>query len=123
MTARSEAARRYPKICECCGRAYKSATRNGRFCSRECAHKCIPHKGWTCREKPPAQPCMVRVVADVPVFASCRPRLGGVYAAERLPGLDRSFPRPAYAVMIGGRRILLRQDECVELPEAQAQEI
>lgn len=108
------------KICKVCGKAFAPKKKAQEYCGKSCA---AYGRARVRKERKDATPMgkrekdlvRVRITKMVPVFPEMRPRVGGVYMAERVRQ-KRGSGGMFYVIReIGTMGLVVRENECVEV--------
>lgn len=91
------------RVCEICGERFFTRRPWQRRCAVECG-------AWK-KAKRNVVVVKILITAGIPVFQHLQPQIGSVYDAEKS---DARYG-PFYIVNIKGSRVIVRDDECVEV--------
>lgn len=99
-------------VCCQCGMEYTPKAAGQRFCGHACLNNYIRDVHAKRREK--LDMIKILITKELPLFNELKPVVGAVYEAERYKQRYNTF----YIIPdIGGKRIVVRDDECVEVGE------
>lgn len=104
------------RFCPVCGKEVPNRA-NQIYCSRDCAKEAAKRepRDTTPMGKREKDLVRVRITKTVPVFPEMRPRVGGVYMAERVRQ-KRGSGGMFYVIReIGPMGLVVRENECVEV--------
>lgn len=97
-------------VCQWCGKEFTSDRAGRKFCGHDCLHNYMRDLHANNREK--IDMTRVLVTKELPLFNELKPVVGAVYEVERYKKRYNTF----YIIPdIGGKRIVVRDDECVEV--------
>lgn len=97
-------------VCQWCGKEFTSDRAGRKFCGHDCLHNHMRDLHANNREK--IDMTRVLVTKELPLFNELKPVVGAVYEVERYKHRYNTF----YIIPdIGGKRIVVRDDECVEV--------
>lgn len=88
----------FPTVCQKCGTTFPARIRGLLYCSKECRAQAREEKASaTAEEKQAArdgqkEEITVRIVKEIPVFESMRPKIGEVYRCVRRPAYGKGEP-------------------------------
>ena len=105
------------RVCQWCGKTFRSKTKFGKYCGRECQAKGFAASyadGKIDRAKNNRTAVRLLVIREVPVLQSMRPRVGVVYDGFRCT--PQQVEEPVYIIQgIGKYGLLVKAEEVREV--------
>ena len=96
-------------VCRYCGKRFASEIAGRQFCGHDCLHNYM--RDLHANNRPQIDMTRILITKELPLFRELKPVVGAVYEAEVYKKRYNTF----YIIPdIGGKRIVVRDDECVE---------